>query len=129
MTFLGSVILQPESFRSAGLMALCCPSHREARDRKVVAGFARPLALEGSGKTVGWMPTAAKLIDLRLAARHSSAETLQTPRVSRRNYLESHLRLARVFEGPDPNYPELRFTLPIPESYAVLNPKRTPNCT
>ena len=117
MTFLEGVILQPESFWIAGLRAFFCPSHRKARERKVVAGFARPqLSLEGTGTSVGWMLTATKLVDLRLAAGHSSAETLQTPRVSRRNCLESHLRLAGVFEGSDPNYPELRFTLPIPDS-------------
>jgi hypothetical protein len=128
MTFLGSVILQPESFRSAGLMALSGPSHRRARDRKVDARFARPqLSLEGTGKSVGWMLTATKLIDLRLAAGRSAAETLQTPRVSRRNRVESHLRLARVFEGLDPDYPELCFPLPIPDRQAVLNAKRTPN--
>src|SRR5437899_11925995 len=98
MTLLESVILQPEGFWSTGSMAFSCPSHRKARDRRVVAGFAWPqLSLEGTGTSVGWTLTATRLIDLRLAARHSSAETLQTPRVSRRNRLESHLRLARVF--------------------------------
>ena len=73
--------------------------------------------------------TETTIIDLRLAARHPSAETLQTPGVSRRNCLESHLRLARILEGLNPNHPELCFALPIPDRQAVLNLKRTPNRT